>query len=83
LGEIRIGTWSFTAKGWDCPFYPLGMKADERLSFYATKFDAVEVDSPITELQPFPQSGAGTRRHLLVFSSRCIPMAFGNFLLTI
>ena len=45
MAEIRIGTSSFTAKGWEGPFYPRGMKAAERLSYYATKFDAVEIDS--------------------------------------
>jgi uncharacterized protein YecE (DUF72 family) len=45
MSEIRIGTSSFTAKGWDGPFYPRGMKAGERLSYYATQFDALEIDS--------------------------------------
>jgi uncharacterized protein YecE (DUF72 family) len=43
--HLRIGTSSFTANGWSGTFYPLGMKSADYLSFYATKFDTVEVDS--------------------------------------
>jgi uncharacterized protein YecE (DUF72 family) len=43
--ELRIGTSAFTAAGWETAFYPAGMKPAEYLSFYATKFDTVEVDS--------------------------------------
>lgn len=43
--EIRLGTSSFTAPGWEGTFYPAGMKRAEYLSYYATQFDAVEVDS--------------------------------------
>lgn len=43
--EIRLGTSAFTAAGWEGSFYPAGMKPAEFLSYYATKFDIVEVDS--------------------------------------
>jgi len=43
--EIRVGTSAFTAAGWEGSFYPAGMKPSEYLSYYATKFDTVEVDS--------------------------------------
>src|SRR5579859_5585878 len=43
--QIRVGTSAFTAAGWEGTFYPAGMKPAEFLSFYATKFDTVEVDS--------------------------------------
>lgn len=43
--EIRLGTSAFTAAGWEEAFYPPGMKASDYLSYYATKFDTVEVDS--------------------------------------
>jgi uncharacterized protein YecE (DUF72 family) len=43
--EIYLGTSSFTAAGWEGSFYPAGMKPAEYLTFYATKFDTVEVDS--------------------------------------
>jgi uncharacterized protein YecE (DUF72 family) len=44
LAEIRLGTSSFTAAGWEGSFYPKGMKSAERLSFYAEHFDTVEID---------------------------------------
>jgi uncharacterized protein YecE (DUF72 family) len=43
--EILLGTSSFTAKGWEGPFYPRGMKSRDSLSYYATQFAAVEIDS--------------------------------------
>jgi len=45
MAEIRIGTSAFTASGWEHSFYPKGMKPADYLTFYATKFDTVEVDS--------------------------------------
>jgi uncharacterized protein YecE (DUF72 family) len=42
---IYLGTSAFTAKGWEEAFYPKGMKPADYLSFYATKYDTVEVDS--------------------------------------
>jgi uncharacterized protein YecE (DUF72 family) len=43
--EIRLGTSSFTADGWQGAFYPKGMKSADYLSHYSTRFDTVEVDS--------------------------------------
>src|ERR1700693_3977611 len=43
--EIRIGTSAFTAAGWAGTFYPEGLPEREYLSYYATRFDTVEVDS--------------------------------------
>jgi uncharacterized protein YecE (DUF72 family) len=40
-----LGTSAFTAAGWERAFYPVGMKPTEYLSYYATKFQTVEVDS--------------------------------------
>src|SRR3989442_345580 len=45
MAELRIGTSAFTAAGWQGSFYPDGMKSADYLSFYATHFDTVEVDS--------------------------------------
>jgi uncharacterized protein YecE (DUF72 family) len=42
---IRVGTSAFTAAGWEGTFYPSRLKPSEYLSYYATKFDTVEVDS--------------------------------------
>jgi uncharacterized protein YecE (DUF72 family) len=44
-GALRIGTSAFTAAGWPGTFYPKGLSEREYLSYYATKFDTVEVDS--------------------------------------
>jgi uncharacterized protein YecE (DUF72 family) len=43
--EVRVGTSAFTAAGWEGSFYPAGMKPADYLTYYATKFDTVEVDS--------------------------------------
>ena len=45
MTEFRIGTSAFTAAGWEQAFYPAGMKPADYLSYYATKFTTVEVDS--------------------------------------
>jgi len=42
---ILLGTSAFTADGWEGSFYPRGMKPIEYLSYYATQFATVEVDS--------------------------------------
>jgi Uncharacterized conserved protein len=42
---LRIGTCSFTAPGWERAFYPPGLPASEQLSYYATQFDTLEIDS--------------------------------------
>ena len=43
--EIRVGTSAFTAAGWEGTFYPAGMQPRDFLTYYATKFNSVEVDS--------------------------------------
>lgn len=45
LAEIRLGTSSFTAPGWDRTFYPKRTKPADRLAIYAQNFDTVEIDS--------------------------------------
>ena len=45
MAEIRIGTSAFTAAGWRGTFYSDSLPEREYLSYYATKFDTVEVDS--------------------------------------
>jgi uncharacterized protein YecE (DUF72 family) len=45
MAELYIGTSSFTAAGWEGSFYPPAMKPADYLTYYATKFDSVEVDS--------------------------------------
>jgi uncharacterized protein YecE (DUF72 family) len=45
MATLYIGTSAFTAAGWEGSFYPPGTKPADYLTFYATKFDTVEVDS--------------------------------------
>ncbi len=45
MAEIRLGTSAFTAPGWPGTFYPEGLPERDFLTYYATKFDAVEIDS--------------------------------------
>jgi len=42
---LLLGTSAFTAAGWPGSFYPAGMKPADYLSFYATQFKTVEIDS--------------------------------------
>ena len=42
---LRIGTSSFTAAGWPGSFYPAELKPRDYLSYYASKFNSVEIDS--------------------------------------
>jgi len=45
LPGILLGTSAFTAAGWEGSFYPRGMQSRDFLSYYATQFATVEVDS--------------------------------------
>jgi uncharacterized protein YecE (DUF72 family) len=45
MGGLRIGTSAFTAAGWPGTFYPEGLPEREYLTFYASQFDTVEIDS--------------------------------------
>jgi uncharacterized protein YecE (DUF72 family) len=45
LPGIYLGTSAFTAAGWEGSFYPRGMQSRDFLSYYATQFATVEVDS--------------------------------------
>jgi uncharacterized protein YecE (DUF72 family) len=45
LPLLRLGTSSFTAEGWEKPFYPPGTNSRDYLSYYATQFDALEIDA--------------------------------------
>jgi len=45
MTDIRIGTSAFTAEGWVGSFYPERMQARDFLSYYAKKFNTVELDN--------------------------------------
>jgi uncharacterized protein YecE (DUF72 family) len=42
---VYLGTSAFTANGWAGAFYPKGTKSANYISYYASRFDTVEVDS--------------------------------------
>lgn len=44
MGQLRLGTSSWSEKGWKRSFYPKGTTPGEFLSYYATRFDCVEAD---------------------------------------
>lgn len=47
MGAIRVGTCSWTDKTMVAAWYPPGVKtAEQRLRYYAERFDTVEADSP-------------------------------------
>jgi uncharacterized protein YecE (DUF72 family) len=60
MNGLRLGTSAFTAKGWPGSFYPPGLKPAEYLSYYATQFNTVEVDSTYYAI-PSPSVVAGWR----------------------
>jgi Protein of unknown function DUF72 len=45
LPGILLDTSAFTANGWEGSFYPPGMKSRDFLSYYASQFVTVEIDS--------------------------------------
>ena len=45
MGEIRVGTASWTDPGFVADWYPKGLRAEERLRWYAEHFDLVEINS--------------------------------------
>jgi uncharacterized protein YecE (DUF72 family) len=42
---LFLGTSAFTADGWEGSFYPAGTRPADYLSYYATRFGTVELDS--------------------------------------
>jgi uncharacterized protein YecE (DUF72 family) len=44
MAKILIGTCGYSYKEWVGPFYPVGTKADDYLSYYARQFQTVEID---------------------------------------
>jgi uncharacterized protein YecE (DUF72 family) len=44
-GHIRLGTSSWTAKGWETAFYPKGTDRTDFIAEYAKVYDTVEIDA--------------------------------------
>jgi len=49
---LRLGTCSWTAKGWESAFYPEGLPKNEYIAHYATRFSTVEIDSTFYATPP-------------------------------
>src|ERR1700685_28688 len=56
MNGILLGTSAFTAAGWAGTFYPDKMQPRDFLTYYATKFDTVEVDARV-----LPRAVTGNR----------------------
>lgn len=59
---IHVGTSGWTYDDWEGSFYPEGVKGAERLSFYASRFDTVEVNASFYRFPTEPMIGAWNRR---------------------
>jgi uncharacterized protein YecE (DUF72 family) len=62
MSTIHIGTSGWTYDDWNGPFYPEGVKGPQRLSFYATRFDTVEVNASFYRFPTGPMIEAWNRR---------------------
>jgi uncharacterized protein YecE (DUF72 family) len=45
MADWRLGTMGFGYDDWSGPFYPPGLKSTDRLAYYATHFNSVELDT--------------------------------------
>jgi len=62
-GRIHVGTSGWTYDDWTGPFYPDTVRGADRLSFYAGRFDTVEVNATFYRL-PFQGMITGWNRRL-------------------
>jgi len=62
IASIRVRTSAFTASGWESAFYPEGIKAADYLTYYAMKFDTVEVDSTFYRTPSVATVNGGERK---------------------
>lgn len=67
MGRVRLGTSSWSEKGWVGPFYPAGTAPRDFLAYYATRFDCVEVDATYY---------AVPRREMVLGWARKVPAGF-------
>ncbi len=76
-GRIFVGTSGWTYDDWAGKFYPREIKGSERLAFYVTRFDTVEINATFYRLPTQTMLDAWNRRlpegfHLVVKGSRVI-----------
>ncbi len=75
--RVHVGTSGWTYDDWTGPFYPEDVRGAERLTFYAERFDTVEVNATFYRL-PFQGMITGWNRrlppefHLVLKGSRLI-----------
>lgn len=50
MGQVRIGTSGWSYAHWRESFYPSGLRADDRLAWYAGRFDCVEINASFYRL---------------------------------
>jgi uncharacterized protein YecE (DUF72 family) len=63
VSRIHVGTSGWTYDDWSGPFYPEEVRGADRLSFYAERFDTVEVNATFYRL-PFRGMITGWNRRL-------------------
>ena len=75
--QLRVGTSGWTYDDWAGTFYPPEVKAADRLSYYAERFNTVEINATFYRLPTETMIGAWNRRlpegfHLVVKGWRAI-----------
>ncbi len=75
--QIYVGTSGWTYDDWSGPFYPADVKGPDRLSFYARRFDTVEVNASFYRTPTQPMIDAWNRRlaagfHLVLKGPRTV-----------
>jgi uncharacterized protein YecE (DUF72 family) len=61
-GAVHVGTSGWTYDDWSGPFYPPGVRGAERLSYYAERFDTVEVNATFYRLPSAAMIASWNRR---------------------
>ena len=75
--QVYVGTSGWTYDDWSGPFYPEDVKGSERLSFYAQRFNTVEVNASFYRIPTRAMIEAWNRRlaagfHLVLKGSRTV-----------
>ena len=73
--DVHVGTSGWTYSDWTGAFYPPDLPDSERLSYYASRFDTVEINSTFYRFPPQSMITAWNRRlpegfHLVVKGTR-------------
>ncbi len=61
-GQIFVGTSGWTYDDWSGAFYPEDVKGSERLAYYVTRFNTVEINATFYRLPTQPMLDAWNRR---------------------